>query len=135
VLKVTKPVKLQGLVISGVGVGVKDIVGVGVGVNVNPLATIESPKQGFIGDVVGVGVGVGVVVGVTVGVGVTAQSKIASKSILQTCVGVGVGVGQVPLLKKESQRSGQELRQGLLPNKRQGPSKTVDKHQQLSIIE
>ena len=93
------------------------------------------PPQGFVDDGVGVIVGVGVTVGVGVGVGVTAQSKTASKSTLQNGVGVGVGVRQGPIPKKLSQRSGQLLKHGDLPNKRQGPSRTVDKHQEFSVTD
>ena len=93
------------------------------------------PPQGFVWVGVGVTVGVGVFVGVTVGVGVTAQSRTATKSISQNGVGVGVGVGHGPVPKKESHRSGQELKQGVFPNNKQGPSRTVDKHQQFSVID
>ena len=74
-------------------------------------------------------------VGVVVGVGVIPQSRTATKSISQNGVGVGVGAGQGPTPKKESQRSGHELKQGVFPNNKQGPSKTVDKHQQFSVID
>jgi hypothetical protein len=111
-----------------------DGVGVGVGVTVAALTTILIPPQGF--DAVGVGVGVGVteLVGVTVGVGVIPQSKYASKLISQKAVGVGVGVIHGPEPKKSSHKSGQELKQGDLPNKRQVPSRAVDKHQ-LGVVE
>jgi hypothetical protein len=82
-----------------------------------------------VGVTVGVGVIVGVTLGVGVGVGLTAQSKIALKSILQTDVGDGVGVGHKPVVKKLSHKSGQLSKQGDLPNNKQEPSKTVDKHQ------
>jgi hypothetical protein len=135
VLNVTKPVKLQGLLTSGVGVGVGEDVGCGVGVYVKPVTTIETLPQRFVELGVGVTVGVGVFVGVTVGVGVTAQSKIASKSILQTGVGVGVGGRQGPDEKKSAHKSGQELKQGDFPNNKQVPPKVVDKHQQSLVSE
>jgi hypothetical protein len=67
-------------------------------------------------------------VGVTLGDG-TLQLKIASKfNALQGIVGLGVGVGHITFEKYVSHKSGQTLTQGDLPNKRQSPSKTVDKH-------
>ena len=134
-MKITTPWKLQGLVTSGDGVGVLVGVGVGVGVYVTPVTSIATPPQGLDDVGVGVGVDVGVDVGVGVGVKVTSQSKIASKSIVLQNDGVGVGGTQDPLKKKSSQRSGQVEIQGVLPNNKQDPSRTVDRHQQVSPVE
>jgi hypothetical protein len=120
---------------SGVELGVIVGVGLGVGVIVIALTVNEIPPQGFVGVTVGVGVIVGVTLGVGVGVGLTAQLKTALKSILQTDVGDGVGDGQEPAVKKLSHKSGQELTHGDLPNNKQLPSKTVDKHQEFDVID
>jgi hypothetical protein len=135
VLKTTDPSKLQLYCGDAVGVGtILPPVAVGVGVGVNVITLIDIPLPPQISVAVGVGVGVSVLVGVGVGVGVIGKShsNIASNDIgSQYDVGIGVGVGHTPELKNPSHKSGQSLLQGVGPNNTQGPSKTLDKHQQV----
>ena len=138
-LKTTDPSKLQLYCGDAVGVGtILPPVAVGVGVGVNVITLIDIPLPPHNSVAVGVGVGVSVFVGVGVGVGVIGKShsNIASKDIVwQYDVGVGVGVGHTPGLKKPSHKSGQSLLQGDGPNNIQGSLKSVDKHQQFSVVD
>ena len=129
VLKTTSPEKLMSLITVLVDVGVT----VGVGVGVDDILLISASTVILKQKLVIVGVGVDVVVIVGVGVGVTkligSQLKYDWKSNTeQLLVGVGVGVGQVPDDKYPLNKSGQFDTQGDLPDKRQEPSKTFDKH-------
>ena len=99
------------------------------------LTDILTPLHGLGGIGSGVGSGIGSGIGSGKGEGVTSQSKITSKSIVVHPDGGGVGGGQDPSLKNSSHKSGHSLTQGDLPNNRQDPSNTVDKHQQVEPVE
>ena len=95
-LKITEPLKLQGLVICGVGVGVGVGDEEGTGVFLRPPISANKPPQTLELVGVGVGVGVGVDGGVVVGVGVIKQSNMALKSNESHGSVVVVVVTQVP---------------------------------------
>jgi hypothetical protein len=126
------PLKLQGRNTSVVVVVVtgKVVVVVVYALNITiiPLSLQASNK-------VVVVVVVGGIVVVVVVVGGTKQSKTAVKSkTSQGEVVVVVTVGQDPDEKNDESKSGQLEEDGLGPNCKQGPSKTVDKHHKLPPV-